>query len=189
MKEGIQKLTKSNRFPCGISLLEVITSEELGYGKPAGKANDIAQGEFAKSLWLEAPASMLNPRISEKILDEGRHYPEMDGKLIFKMALKKLPEVTIEVLEKAGLNLDDIDLFIPHQANMRINQFYQKTMNIPKGKVFHNIQRYGNTTAATIPLAMDEALEMKLIGKGSTLLFLGLGAGVTWGAVIYRFAG
>jgi len=148
-----------------------------------------AQGEFAKSLWLEAPASMLNPRISEKILDEGRHYPEMDGKLIFKMALKKLPEVTIEVLEKAGLSLDDIDLFIPHQANMRINQFYQKTMNIPEGKVFHNIQRYGNTTAATIPLAMDEALEMKLIGKGSTLLFLGLGAGVTWGAVIYRFAG
>ncbi|MBW1866367.1 MAG: ketoacyl-ACP synthase III [Deltaproteobacteria bacterium] len=147
-----------------------------------------AKGEFAKSLWTEAPASRLNPRISEKMLEENRHYPEMDGKLIFKMALRKLPEVTNEVLEKAGLALEDIDLFIPHQANMRINQFYQKTMNIPEGKVFHNIQRYGNTTAATIPLAMDEALEMKLIGKGSTLLFLGLGAGVTWGAVIYRFA-
>jgi len=148
-----------------------------------------AQGEFAKSLWTEAPASILNPRISEKMLEENRHFPIMDGKLIFKMALRKLPEVTLEVLEKAGMTLDDIDLFIPHQANMRINQFYQKTMNIPEGKVFHNIQRYGNTTAATIPLAMDEAIEMKLIGKGSTLLFLGLGAGVTWGAIIYRFAG
>ena len=145
-----------------------------------------AQGEFAKSLWTEAPASRLQPRISEKMLEERRHYPQMDGKLIFKMALQRLPEVTHEVLEKADLSLDDIDLFIPHQANMRINQFYQKKMNLPEEKVFHNIQRYGNTTAATIPLAMDEALEMKLIGKGSTLLFLGLGAGVTWGAVVYR---
>lgn len=147
-----------------------------------------AQGEFAKSLWIEAPASMLNPRVDIKMLEEGRHYPKMDGKLIFKAAVRKLPEVTTEVLEKAGMTLNDIDLFIPHQANMRINQFYQKAMKIPDGKVFHNIQRYGNTTAASIPLALDEALEMKVIGRGSTVLFLGLGAGLTWGAVIFRFA-
>ena len=97
--------------------------------------------------------------------------------------------MTNEALDQAGLTTEDIDLYIPHQANMRINQFYQQMMKLPEEKVFHNIQRYGNTTAATIPLALDEALEMGLIGKGSTVLFLGLGSGVTWGANIHRFPG
>jgi 3-oxoacyl-[acyl-carrier-protein] synthase-3 len=88
----------------------------------------------------------------------------------------------------AGLELDDIDLFIPHQANLRINQFYQQSMKIPDGKVYNNIQKYGNTTAATIPLALDEIIEKGMISSGSTLMFLGLGSGVTWGACIYRFA-
>jgi 3-oxoacyl-[acyl-carrier-protein] synthase-3 len=89
-------------------------------------------------------------------------------------------------LEKADLALADIDLFIPHQANLRINQFFQQSLKLPEEKVFNNIQRYGNTTAASIPIALDEALEMKHIGSGSTVLFLGLGAGLTWGAVIAR---
>ena len=70
---------------------------------------------------------------------------------------------------------------------MRINQFFQKSMDLPEEKVFHNIQRYGNTTAASIPIALDEAIEMDIVGSGSTVMFLGLGAGLTWGAVIYRF--
>ena len=102
----------------------------------------------------------------------------MDGKGIFKEAVRRLPEVTNEALQQAGLDKEDIDLFIPHQANMRINQFYQQMMKLPEEKVFHNIQRYGNTTAATIPLALDEALEMGLVGKGSTVLFL------DWGPVL-----
>ena len=136
---------------------------------------------------LEAPASRLNPRLAEEMLKEGRHYPKMDGRMIFKLATRKLPEVAIESMEKAGLTADDIDLFIPHQANLRINQLFQKAMDLPEKKVFNNIQRYGNTTAATIPIALDEALEMNLIGKGSTVMFLGLGSGLTWGSVIYRF--
>jgi 3-oxoacyl-[acyl-carrier-protein] synthase-3 len=75
------------------------------------------------------------------------------------------------------------------QANLRINQFFQKSMKLPEGKVFNNIQRYGNTTAASIPIALDEAIEMNLIGAGSTVLFLGLGSGLTWGAVISRLVG
>ena len=147
-----------------------------------------ANGKLAESLMVEAPASRLNPRITSEMMDDARHFPVMNGKLIFKEAVKKLPEVTMSVLKKAGLSVEDIDLFIPHQANLRINQMFQHTMKIPEEKVFHNIQRYGNTTAATIPIALDEALEMKLIGeKGSNALFLGLGAGVTWGAVLYRF--
>ena len=145
-----------------------------------------AQGEFAESLMLEGPASRRSPRIDEKMLEEGRHYPVMDGKAIFKMAVKRLPEVTLEVLKKAGLSLEDVDLIIPHQANIRINQFYQQSIKVPPEKVYNNIQTYGNTTAATIPLAMDEALEKGIIHMDSTLLFLGLGSGVTWGACLYR---
>jgi 3-oxoacyl-[acyl-carrier-protein] synthase-3 len=116
-----------------------------------------------------------------------RHYPVMDGKNIFKEAVRRLPEVTREVLEATGLALADIDLFIPHQANFRINQFYQESMKLPPEKVYQNIQRYGNTTAASIPLALDEALEMGIVGPGSTVMFLGLGSGVTWGASVHRF--
>ena len=145
-----------------------------------------AQVEFAESLWIEAPASRQMPRIDEKMLAENRHYPYMDGKNIFKMAVRKLPEVTVKVLKQSDLAIEDIDLIIPHQANLRINQFYQQSMKIPEGKVYNNIHKYGNTTAASIPLAMDEALEKGLIDDSSTLLFLGLGSGVTWGACIYR---
>jgi len=147
-----------------------------------------AQGELAESLMLEAPASREMPRIDEQMLRDRKHYPHMDGKTIFKNALKRLPDVTHEALGMAGLELDDIDLFIPHQANLRINQFYQQSMKIPEGKVYNNIDRYGNTTAATIPLALDECIEKGMISSGSTLMFLGLGSGVTWGACIYRFA-
>jgi len=148
-----------------------------------------AQGEFASSLMTEAPASRLNPRLSEAMLQEGRHYPTMDGRSVFKHAVRRLPQVVEEVLAKAELTINDIDLFIPHQANLRINQAFQKAMNLPDEKIFNNIQRYGNTTAASIPIAFDEAIEKGLLKTGSTVMFLGLGAGLTWGAVIYRFAG
>jgi 3-oxoacyl-[acyl-carrier-protein] synthase-3 len=145
-----------------------------------------AQGRYADSLMMEAPASRLNPRISVELVEQGRHFPTMDGKAVFKHAVRRLPQVAREVLEKAGLGLEDVDLVIPHQANLRINQAFQQAMNLPDEKIFHNIQRYGNTTAASIPIALDEAIETGRVMSGSTLLFLGLGAGLTWGAVVYR---
>ena len=170
----------------GAVCLEGVESDEpIGVLASALHAN----GKFAESLSVELGASRNNPRISKEHIDEGRHYPKMDGKTIFKLAVQKLPEVVGETLAKAGLSLEDIDLFIPHQANLRINQFFQQSMKLPEDKVFHNIQRYGNTTAASIPIALDEALEMGTIGAGSTVLFLGLGAGVTWGAVIVKLGG
>lgn len=135
----------------------------------------------------ELPASRQNPRLTEKGMQEGRHFPTMDGSRIFKLAVKRLPEVTYEALEKAGLSVDDVDMIFPHQANLRINQFYQKAMDLPEEKMFNNIQRYGNTTAGTIPICLDEALEQGLLKDNATVVFSGLGAGVTWGAVIYRF--
>ena len=147
-----------------------------------------AQGDYAEALTTEAPASRNNPRLSKEDLDAGKHFPTMDGKNVFKLAVRRLPEVSQIVLDKAGLTLDDIDMVIPHQANLRINQFFQKALKLPDEKMYNNIQKYGNTTAATIPIALDEVIEKKLIPKKKgTVLFAGLGAGVTWGAMIFRF--
>lgn len=158
--------------------------------KPIGILSTVlhAQGELASSLMTEAPTSRCNPRITEEMIKEGRHYPYMDGKTIFKLAVTRLPEVAKETTDKAGLSIDDVDLFIPHQANLRINQFFQKSLNLPADKVYHNIQKYGNTTAASIPIALDEAIELNRTGnEGNLVLFLALGSGLTWGAVLYRF--
>lgn len=147
-----------------------------------------AEGKYADSLMLEAPASRLNPRLTEEMFAAGRHYPVMDGKAIFKLAVRRLPEITVKVLKKVGIPLEEVTLFVPHQANLRINQFFAKALGLPDDKVYNNIQQYGNTTAATIPLALDEAMEKGLIGEsGDVAVFFGLGAGLTWGASVYRF--
>lgn len=147
-----------------------------------------AEGKYAKSLMTEAPTSRMSQRLTEEMIADGRHYPVMDGKAIFKLAVRRLPEITVKVLKKVGIPLEEVTLFVPHQANLRINQFFAKSLGLPQEKVFNNIQKYGNTTAATIPLALDEAMEQGLVGKsGDVTVFLGLGAGLTWGASVYRF--
>jgi 3-oxoacyl-[acyl-carrier-protein] synthase-3 len=166
-----------------------ICMEGVDTNEPAGvvAANLYSQGELADILMIEVPSHKLNPRINAEMIQQGRHYPFMDGQTVFKTAVKRLPQVAKKTMKKAGLTAEDIDLFIPHQANLRINQAFAKFMQLPEEKVFHNIQQYGNTTAASIPIALDEAIEKNLIGRGSTVMFLALGAGLTWGAVIYRF--
>jgi 3-oxoacyl-[acyl-carrier-protein] synthase-3 len=148
-----------------------------------------ADGNFADSLMTELPASRLPKRCPDGVsVDDPRFYPVMDGPSIFKKAVRLLPKVTKEVLEKAGIGLDQIDLVVPHQANKRINQAYGQFLKLPDDKIFHNIEKYGNTTAASIPLALHEAIEQGRTGKsGETVLFVALGAGLTWGASIYRF--
>ena len=138
---------------------------------------------------LELPASRLPERIPKDVdIDSERYFPSMNGQAIFKTAVRKLPQVTRETLEKAGLTLDDITMIFPHQANLRINQAYAQFIKVDESRVYNNIQRYGNTTAASIPLALDEALEQGVVGKpGDTVLFVGFGAGLTWGGVAYRF--
>ncbi|TWI74332.1 3-oxoacyl-[acyl-carrier-protein] synthase III [Desulfobotulus alkaliphilus] len=169
----------------GVACVEgVETEKEIGILATALHA----QGRHASSLMLEAPASRYTERITAEMLEQGRHYPTMEGKTVFKHAVRRLPEVTHEVLEKAALGLDDIDLIIPHQANLRINQFYQRALGVADEKMFHNIMRYGNTTAGSIPIAMDEAIELgRLDTKKDTLLLTALGAGLTWAGLVYRF--
>ena len=148
-----------------------------------------ADGNFADALMTELPASRLPKRVPPGLpLDDPRYYPVMDGPAIFKKAVRMLPKVINESLEKAQIGLDEIDLLIPHQANMRINQALGQFLKLDKDKIFHNIQKYGNTTAASIPLALHEAIEQGRTGKpGDTVLFAGLGAGLTWASSIYKF--
>jgi len=144
-----------------------------------------SQGEFADVLKVEAPASRKNPRITHEMLDRGDHYPHMDGPVVFKHAVRRMVESARTILERNSLQPSDIDLVIPHQANLRINQLVGKELGIPE-RVFHNIQRYGNTTAASIPIALDEAIEEGRIKKGSRILFVAFGSGFTWGSILYR---
>jgi 3-oxoacyl-[acyl-carrier-protein] synthase-3 len=146
-----------------------------------------ADGSGARSLWVEAPASMFTPRLTKEMMDEGRHYPRMDGKAVFRAATEKMPEVAHEVMQRAGIGIADVDLFIPHQANMRINQMVAQRLGIPEEKTVHNIERYGNTTAATIPIGISESFADGRIREGTTVLFSAFGAGFTWAGGVVRF--
>jgi 3-oxoacyl-[acyl-carrier-protein] synthase-3 len=146
-----------------------------------------ADGVGARELMVEAPASMYDPRIDEKMLAEGKHYPKMNGKQVFRWAVEKMPEIAESVLKKVGKTAADVDLFVPHQANMRINQLVAMKLNIEQDRVVHNIERYGNTTAATIPIGISESWKEGRIREGSTVLMAAFGAGFTWGAAVVEF--
>ena len=143
-----------------------------------------ADGSGAKDLWVEAPASAYMPRLTHELLDEGRHFPAMVGKQVFRWATEKMPEVVREALGDCGLSADAIDLFVPHQANLRINQMVGQKLGIPESKTVHNIMKYGNTTAATIPLGLSEAWREGRGKQGSNVLFAAFGSGYTWGAAV-----
>jgi 3-oxoacyl-[acyl-carrier-protein] synthase-3 len=145
-----------------------------------------ADGAGAKLLWIEAPSSARDPRITKEMLDERRQYPQMNGKQVFRWATEKMPECALAVLGRAGLTPADVDLFVPHQANMRINELVARKLGIPPEKVVHNIEVYGNTTAASIPLALSEAMAAGRAKRGDLILFAAFGAGFTWGAGLCR---
>jgi 3-oxoacyl-[acyl-carrier-protein] synthase-3 len=146
-----------------------------------------ADGVGARDLWLEAPGSMYIPRLTQAMMDEGRHYPKMNGKAVFRWAVEKMPEVAQATLGKLGMTWEDVDLFVPHQANMRINQLVAMKLNIPQEKVVHNIDRYGNTTAATIPIGLSESWKEGRIQKDTRVLMAAFGAGFTWASAVVRF--
>ena len=146
-----------------------------------------ADGSHYDILMVEAPASRRNPRLTHEMIDEGRHFPSMDGKAVFKQAVERLPEVIGEVLAPQGLSIDDVDLLVPHQANLRINEMVAKRLGLGPDRVFNNIDRYGNTTAASIPIALCEARERGMVRSGSRVVLAAFGAGLTWGATLLRW--
>ena len=125
--------------------------------------------------------------MTKEMLEDGTAFPNMDGQAVFKKAVVKFPEVIHEALAKNNLKTSDIDLLIPHQANLRISQFVQKTLGLREDQVFNNIQKYGNTTAASIPIALCEAWEEGKIKEGDLVCLAAFGAGFTWGSALIRW--
>lgn len=155
---------------------------------PAGiLATDVgADGRFAHELWVELPASREMPRLTEAMMAEGRHFPRMNGREVFKHAVRKMPESLGRALSAAGHHPGELDLFIPHQANLRISEMVQKILELPDERVYNNIQRYGNTTAASIPIALDECWRSGKAKAGDLFGCAAFGAGFTWGAMVAR---
>jgi 3-oxoacyl-[acyl-carrier-protein] synthase-3 len=146
-----------------------------------------ADGNFAKELWLELPASRYLPRITKEGFDEGRHFPRMNGREVFKTAVRRFPETVQDALRAAGKTVEDVDLFIPHQANLRISEAVQKALGLADSKVYNNIDRLGNTTAASIPIALDECIKSGRLQRGQLVVAAAFGAGFTWGATVIRY--
>jgi len=146
-----------------------------------------AEGKYAKELMLEAPASIEHPRLSHEMLDAGRHYPKMNGRYVFTHAVRRFPEVIREALAANGLSMGDLSLVIPHQANLRITQAVAAALQVPVEKVFSNVEKYGNTTAASIPIALDECVEQGKIREGDLVCLAAFGSGFTWASTLLRW--
>jgi 3-oxoacyl-[acyl-carrier-protein] synthase-3 len=146
-----------------------------------------SEGAHARDLWAEAPTSTVMGRLTPEMLAAGAMFPRMNGRQVFKHATTRFPEVILESLEKAGERLEDAKLVIPHQANKRIGDAIAERLGIPPEKVFQNIQRYGNTTAASVPIALSEARAAGLIERGDLVVLAAFGAGFAWGAVTLRW--
>ena len=125
--------------------------------------------------------------ISPEDLENQKLYPRMDGREVFKHAVKRMPEAVGALLEKRGLKVEDIDLFIAHQANLRINEMVARRLGLRDDQVYNNIQRYGNTTAATIPIALDECARSGRLERGDLLALTAFGSGFTWGSALIRW--
>jgi 3-oxoacyl-[acyl-carrier-protein] synthase-3 len=147
-----------------------------------------ADGSFAEELWTPAPGTGNSAeRVGAVEVAEGLHYPKMNGKTVFMHAVKRMPEALVEALDHNKVRPEEVDLFVFHQANLRINDMIAKQFQIPDNKVFNTIQKYANTTAATIPIGLDEAVRAGKLKKGMLVASAAFGSGFTWGSALYRF--
>ncbi|MEJ2048665.1 MAG: beta-ketoacyl-ACP synthase 3, partial [Calditrichota bacterium] len=146
-----------------------------------------ADGVYTKKLWAEWPSVTHHPRLTPDMLDTDRIYPKMEGRYVFKHAITRFPEVIHEALNAAGCSIDDVDLVVPHQANLRITEAVAQRLGIGMDKMYSNIEKYGNTTAATIPICLSEAWETGRIKEGSLVALAAFGSGFTWASALVRW--
>ena len=146
-----------------------------------------ADGRDAEILWVEKPGSMYHPMITKEDVEAGFQFPKMVGKKVFKHAVTRMPQAIMEGMIANDLKLEDLDLVIPHQANLRINEMVAKMIGLPLERMHNNIQKLGNTTAATIPLCMKDAVAQGKLKTGDLLCLVAFGAGLTWGSVFLRY--
>ncbi|HLZ29142.1 MAG TPA: beta-ketoacyl-ACP synthase III [Chloroflexota bacterium] len=144
-----------------------------------------SDGAGACSLYVPAGGSRV-PTSAETVAERG-HYVKMQGRDVFRFATRVVPESVLLALEQAGLTTDDIDLFIPHQANVRIIDATARRLKLSASTVFSNVERYGNTSAASVPVALCEAIDADLVHTGSTMVLSGFGAGLSWGTAVWKW--
>ena len=137
-------------------------------------------------LYVPGGGSQRRPFVSCDMVRAAETVPVMDGKAVFKLAVTRMPEATHQVLKRQGFGIQDLDLLIMHQANLRINEKAQQILGLPDDKVYNNIQKYGNTTSGTLPIAFHEARQKGMAPEGSLVAFTALGAGLHWGSVLMR---
>jgi 3-oxoacyl-[acyl-carrier-protein] synthase-3 len=141
-----------------------------------------SEGAHAEKLWVDSPGSMYHPRVSTEHIDAGRQYLDMDGKEVFRHAVARMPESVRAVLDASGRTTADLKLLVAHQANLRINEMLQRALCLRDDQVYNNIMSYGNTTAATIPIALDECVRAGRIEDGDLVVLTAFGSGFLWGS-------
>lgn len=146
-----------------------------------------SDGRFITDLWMEKPSPKDRPTFSSVLLKNKRYFPRMNGRNVFINAVEKMPEAVRIALKHNNLTIDDVDHLIPHQANDRISLMVARNLKIPVEKVIRNIARYGNTTAASIPIALDEALKQGKIKEGDIVVLTAFGSGFTWASAVIRW--
>lgn len=175
-------------FGDGAGAAVISRSEEEGVGILSTHLH--SEGEHAKELAVLAPGMggrWVTDILSENNPEDVSYFPYMNGQFVFKNAVQRFSEVIHEGLEANDLQVTDIDMLIPHQANLRISQFIQKKFGLNDEQVFNNIQKFGNTTAASIPIALTEAWELGKIKKGDLVVLAAFGSGFTWASAIIRW--
>lgn len=159
------------------------SAEILAMYNPGSHANHWGAKNYAS--FDEAEISQMF--MSHQMIDNAQNFPYMDGPAVFKKAVVKFPEVIMEALEKNGYQSTDIDMLIPHQANLRISQFVQQKLKLQDHQVYNNIMNYGNTTAASIPIALCEAWEKGMIKEGDLVCLAAFGSGFTWASTLMKW--
>jgi 3-oxoacyl-[acyl-carrier-protein] synthase-3 len=172
-------------FADGAGAAVLVPSDRTDHGLLAFDLH--SDGTLAEMLWVDAPGSMYHPRVSHEQLDQGRQFVSMDGKEVFRHAVTRMPESVRASLARANLAVSDISLLLPHQANLRISEMVQRKLELRDDQVYNNIQRYGNTTAATIPIMLDETLRAGRIKSGDIVVLTAFGAGFAWGSTVIRW--
>jgi 3-oxoacyl-[acyl-carrier-protein] synthase III len=146
-----------------------------------------SEGAHAEKLWVDTPGSMYHPRVSAEHIKAGRQYLQMDGREVFRHAVARMPESVRAVLAATGHTVQDLTLLLAHQANLRIAEAMQKDLGLRDDQVYNNIMRYGNTTAATIPIALDECVRSGRLARGDLVVMTAFGSGFLWGSAAVRW--
>ncbi len=165
----------------------ILEPNEKNDGRGILSTHLFSDGRYVSDLWMEKPSPKDNPTFAEEFFKKRSFFPEMNGRNVFKNASAKMPEAVRIALKHNGLSIEDVDHLIPHQANDRISLMVARGLKIPVEKVIRNIDRFGNTTAASIPIAMDEALKRRIIKDGDIVVLTAFGSGYTWGSAVIQF--